>query len=74
MSVLACNRIGCNNIMCDRYSNMYGYLCDDCFDELVKTGKGTSLKEFMNTPPRKAIKDEYHSAWESYNEEFSREE
>jgi hypothetical protein len=60
--------------MCSRYSYKYGYLCDDCFDELVRTGLGTDIAEFMETKPGKAVKDEYNSAWECYNEEFTRDE
>ena len=36
MSVKACGRAGCHNVMCDR--TILGaeyYLCDDCFDELL---------------------------------------
>jgi len=36
MGVMSCNRKGCNNIMCDRHSNNYGYICNECFDELVR--------------------------------------
>jgi hypothetical protein len=35
MSVLACNRKDCRNIMCDRYNTHYGYICDECFEELI---------------------------------------
>lgn len=48
MSVLACNRNGCDNIMCDRYSDKYGYICWECYIELV--GLNISPKEFMNLP------------------------
>ena len=33
MSVLACSRRGCDNIMCDRYNARYGYICERCFQE-----------------------------------------
>jgi len=49
MSVLACNRRNCENIMCDRLSNTHGYICDECFEELVKSGVKTDIEEFMNT-------------------------
>ena len=39
MGVLECDRIGCENIMCDRYSHEYGYICNDCFDEMVLSNK-----------------------------------
>lgn len=35
MSVLACTRNGCGNVMCDRYSSLFGYICNECFEELV---------------------------------------
>lgn len=34
MSVLSCYRRNCENIMCDRYSYEYGYICDECLKEL----------------------------------------
>ena len=51
MSVLACDRSGCPNIMCDRYSYDYGYLCRECFEELVSLGVGTDIRRFMGTDP-----------------------
>lgn len=55
MSVMACNRYGCENIMCARYSLFYGYLCDECFEELkasnkpvevfMRSAKGTYIKQ-----------------------------
>jgi len=39
MSVLACDRNGCENVMCNRLStNCRYYLCDECFEELVFVG------------------------------------
>ncbi len=38
MSYMQCDREGCENIMCDRYSSQYGYICDKCFKELVASG------------------------------------
>ena len=51
MSVLACNRKGCNNIMCDRLSSEYGYLCYDCFHELVNLGVSANIELFMASKP-----------------------
>ena len=48
MSVLACNRLGCENIMCDRYSYKYGYICNECFNELLST-QDLTIEEFMDT-------------------------
>ena len=50
MGVLACNRHSCEKVMCDRYSRKYGYICYECFDELVKLGAFKDIQEFMNTP------------------------
>lgn len=38
MGVLPCDRQDCENIMCDRYSYEFGYLCWECFEELVALG------------------------------------
>lgn len=35
MSVLACNRVGCNNIMCDTYVPHIGYICFECQKEFI---------------------------------------
>ena len=48
MGVMACNREGCRNIMCDRYSHEYGYICDECYEELIRTPQ--SIHKFMETP------------------------
>ena len=47
MSVLACDRKGCENIMCDRCSRRYGYICNNCFQELVKLGPDANIAIFM---------------------------
>lgn len=46
MGVLACDREGCENVMCDRLSQRYGYICWECFDELVASGK-LDIEGFM---------------------------
>ena len=48
MGVKACSRKGCNNIMCDRYSSTFGYICDECFEELVKSPADIMI--FLDTP------------------------
>lgn len=47
MGVLTCSRGNCINIMCDKHSYDYGYICDDCFEELVFTN--LSIADFMKT-------------------------
>lgn len=64
MSVLACSRKNCNNIMCDTYVDTYvdsvGYVCFDCQEQFKQYANKRNislntediiveLKEFMNT-------------------------
>ena len=49
MGVLACSNVWCENVMCDRYSRDYGYICWDCFDKLVDLGPGTDIEKFMDS-------------------------
>ena len=67
MGVMACDRNGCEKIMCDRYSDEYGYLCYECFNELCETGATTDIETFMNT--KKGIKN-YKAAKARYEIEF----
>lgn len=48
MSLLRCNRYNCGNILCDLYSEQYGYICNECFDQLLTTTQ-LSIAEFMET-------------------------
>lgn len=45
MGVMPCNRNGCDNIMCDRYSNKYGYICHDCYSQLLQSN--LNIESFM---------------------------
>lgn len=51
MSVKRCSRADCEHIMCSRYSPRYGYLCDSCFEELLRHGFHTNIDYFMATNP-----------------------
>jgi len=60
MGVKTCHRGDCKNIMCSRYATGLGYLCADCFKELVSLGVGTDIRAFMSTsirPNRDATAD-----------------
>ena len=60
MSVLACSRKNCNNIMCDTYVDSVGYVCFDCQEQFKQYANKRNislntediiiaLREFMNT-------------------------
>jgi hypothetical protein len=38
--------------MCDRLSDKYGYICHECFDELVSLGVQTDIDAFLDSPKR----------------------
>ncbi len=57
MGVRSCNRHACEHIMCDKYSETYGYICEDCHEELVDylVRKGVShqrITVFMSKAPK----------------------
>lgn len=68
MGVLSCDRRGCENIMCDRYSYKHGYLCHECFDELVAKGPNVEVEEFMGSKPPSPL--DQPSAYDKWDEEF----
>lgn len=51
MSVLACSVLNCDNIMCNRLSDEYGYICDNCFDRLLIDRPTTDeeMRRFLST-------------------------
>jgi len=49
MGVMPCQREGCESILCDRYSRNYGYICNQCFNELVSLGPDVSIYCFMQS-------------------------
>jgi hypothetical protein len=56
MGVLPCHRNGCEHIMCDRYSDELGYICNECYDELVSSGEDPEI--FMESKKGK-FKDRF---------------
>lgn len=48
MGLMRCVRLNCESIGCCRYSKEYGYICDDCFDELVSSNKPIQI--FLDEP------------------------
>jgi len=70
MSVLECNRKDCENIMCDRYSTTHGYICYECFEELVNNGAETDIYKFMGSPKKK-IYNSSETSFERFDRIFS---
>lgn len=58
MGVKTCYRGNCNNILCECYSPEHGYICGECFEELVQRGPQADIGEFMRTqkPPENSEK------------------
>ncbi|MCP4990070.1 MAG: hypothetical protein GY928_29715, partial [Colwellia sp.] len=63
MGVLACNRNGCGNIMCDYYSDTHGYLCNECLNELLEDTSVCSFRGFMRSP-KEEVSDIDLTYWE----------
>lgn len=74
MGVMGCNRQGCRNVMCDRYAMGTGYICNDCFEELLISGIGTCLPEFMDSEPKRIQPDLKEVTYKYWDNIFSRNE
>ncbi len=51
MGVLECSRKDCDGILCNYYVEGYGYICNDCRNELIETSP-KSVEDvilFLNT-------------------------
>jgi hypothetical protein len=71
MGVLSCDRVGCDSIMCDRLSYEFGYICSDCFEEMVdKRIPHDKIKEFMDTEKDRCIEPENPYTYEYYSKIF----
>ena len=69
MGLMYCNRHGCNNILCNLYSDIYGYICGECFAEMKESG--LSVAEFMDTNryPNKRRDYDYDKVFERLRHE-----
>jgi hypothetical protein len=55
MGVMGCFRRNCNHVLCDRYSREYGYICWECFEELVASR--LEVAAFMDSARLEAPED-----------------
>ena len=63
MGVMACDRVGCESIMCDRLIlDGSRYLCDSCYDELL---------EWKRSWPSHMTKDKVRALIEQFMESQS---
>ena len=51
MGVMECSRKNCENIMCDTYSKVTGYICNECKSELEESNPSSTdeVRLFMLT-------------------------
>lgn len=56
--------------MCDRYSVRHGYICEDCFEELVATGRQTDIKMFMDTEKQPRELEDSNAVFNLYDSIF----
>ena len=60
MEEIICSRKNCSETNCVRYSREFGYICEDCFAELV--AKQLPVEDFLSTP--KLVKNTYLSKYD----------
>ena len=70
MGVLPCAVYRCQNIMCDRLSDTYGYICWECFDRLLDLGVQVDLEEFFATEPPSNPKETREATYNYFNSLF----
>lgn len=71
MSVMACNRRDCPNILCDRLSPNYGYICNECFSALRDRAGEITISDFMDESYRTPVSAEYFTAVKEIEREFA---
>lgn len=63
MGVMECDRKGCQNILCDRYNSTYGYICDECFEELENKPLPVDILQFMDTEKGELANTQHIKGW-----------
>lgn len=72
MSVTICFRKSCTNIVefkGGRYSPVFGFICDECFDELKTFNIGTDVKSIVNFMAVPKVEVNYNTL-DDYNKIF----
>lgn len=66
---MTCAVHGCDNMLCQRFSYRYGYICDRHFQQLIDLGPRVNVARFMAGSHRHPA-DRDQRAIERYNTEF----
>ena len=69
-----CDRNNCGSSGCSRYSDCHGYICYNCFEELVSLGPEASISDFMSSYKKELSSTEEEAAEARFNIEFPKEE
>jgi hypothetical protein len=71
MGSMSCHRNGCENTGCRRCASRYGYLCEECYQELLQKPM-IDIQDFMDSKKGPSIVKAMLDAWEvSMNNLFS---
>lgn len=63
MSVMECQRRGCGNILCDKYSYEYGYICNSCFEEFVMVTEKRDYLDLGSFMESRKMTEKLHIDW-----------
>lgn len=78
MEKLNCDRKGCDNTEAYRFSEKYGNICYNCFEELIdksmENGGPIDIRPFMESPSDELGSLEERYSIESYYETVSKHE
>lgn len=48
MGVMTCDRMGCDNTMCDYHHEEHGFICSPCKEELIEFLNADSMASIYN--------------------------
>lgn len=71
-----CNRRGCENVGCTRYSKRFGYICEDCYTDLIEWCMNSNvlvfgvIESFMDITHQQWRHDRRKEAKEYVDKEF----
>lgn len=57
--------------MCDRHSYEHGYICSECFEELVNLGPQANISAFLDTDKENKDNFDLRSSYEYFDKVFT---